>query len=217
MDIGADKQAEYLGLDKEENPALGCRAIRFCFTRPEILNAQLRALYRASAYGKIAIMFPMIASVWELKKLKEIAKSVQKTLESEGIKTGNPELGVMIETPAAALIADELATEVDFFSVGTNDLTQYTLAVDRQNDKLAEYADTHHPAVLRLLEMTAASARKAGIWAGICGELAADQELTGLFISMGYSELSVSPAFILNMRKNIRETHLPIYTGGASK
>lgn len=215
LDIGADKQAEYLGLDKEENPALGCRAIRFCFTRPEILNAQLRALYRASAYGKIAIMFPMIASVWELKKLKGIAKSVQKTLESEGIKTGNPELGVMIETPATALIADELAKEVDFFSVGTNDLTQYTLAVDRQNDKLAEYADTHHPAVLRLLEMTAASARKAGIWAGICGELAADQELTGLFISMGYSELSVSPAFILNMRKNIRETNLPIYTGAS--
>lgn len=205
LDIGADKQAEYLGLAEEDNPALGCRAIRFCFTRPEILITQLRALYRASAYGKVAIMFPMIASVWELKKLKETAKQVQNDLDAEGYETGTPELGVMIETPAAALIADELAKEADFFSVGTNDLTQYTLAVDRQNDKLAEYADTHHPAVLRLLEMTANSAKKAGIWAGICGELAADQELTGLFINMGYSELSVSPAFILDMRKNILE------------
>ncbi|QQO08535.1 phosphoenolpyruvate--protein phosphotransferase [Breznakiella homolactica] len=213
LDIGADKQAAYLGLETEENPALGCRAIRLCFSRPEILVTQLRALYRASAYGNIAVMFPMVASLWELKKLKEISAKVREDLENEGKKTGAPELGIMIETPAAALIADDLAREADFFSVGTNDLTQYTLAVDRQNERLIEYADSHHPAVLKLLEMTAASAKKAGIWAGICGELAADQELTGLFISMGYSELSVSPAFILSMRKNIRETDLPIFTG----
>jgi phosphotransferase system enzyme I (PtsI) len=203
LDIGADKQADYLGLETEENPALGCRAIRLCFKRPEILITQLRALYRASAFGKIAVMFPMIASLWELKKLKESAARVNEALAGEGKKTGPVELGIMIETPAAALISAELAKEADFFSVGTNDLTQYTLAVDRQNDRLSEYADPHHPAVLKLLEMTAKSACNAGIWAGICGELAADKELTAAFISMGYTELSVSPAFILGMRKEI--------------
>jgi phosphotransferase system enzyme I (PtsI) len=205
LDIGADKQADYLELDKEENPALGLRAIRLCFQRPEIFKTQLRAIYRASAFGKIAVMFPMIASVWELKKCKEFAAEARQALQSEGIPTGTVELGIMVETPAAALCAEELAKEADFFSVGTNDLTQYTLALDRQNSKLEPFLDIHHPSLLRLLEMIAGAAKKGGIWAGICGELASDPELTEKFITMGFAELSVSPGFILRMRKSIRE------------
>jgi phosphotransferase system enzyme I (PtsI) len=205
LDIGADKQAAYLGLDKEENPALGLRAIRLCFQRPEIFKTQLRAIYRASAFGKIAIMFPMIASLWELKKCREFAAEVQEDLKNRNIAFGRVELGIMIETPAAAIIADELAKEAEFFSVGTNDLTQYTLAVDRQNAKLDAFLDTYHPSLLRLLSFVAESAQKAGIWAGVCGELAADPEMTERFINMGFTELSVSPGFILGMRKRIRE------------
>jgi phosphotransferase system enzyme I (PtsI) len=205
LDIGADKQAEYFGLEKEENPALGLRAIRLCFEQPEVFKTQLRAIYRASAYGKIAIMFPMITSLWELKRCKEFAAEARAELEAEGLSLGPVELGIMIETPAAALSADELAREADFFSVGTNDLTQYTLALDRQNARLEPFLDAHHPALIRLLKMTAESANKAGIWAGVCGELAADPQMTGLFLEMGYRELSVSPSFILGMRKRIRE------------
>jgi phosphotransferase system enzyme I (PtsI) len=205
LDIGADKQADYLGLEKEENPALGLRAIRLCFQRPEIFKTQLRAIYRASAFGNIAVMFPMIASVWELKKCKEIAAEARKELKAQGIAFGEVDLGIMVETPAAAICADELAKEAAFFSVGTNDLTQYTLALDRQNAKLEPFLDTHHPSLLRLLEMIAGAAKKGGIWAGICGELASDPELTGRFIDMGYAELSVSPGFILGMRTRIRE------------
>jgi phosphotransferase system enzyme I (PtsI) len=205
LDIGADKQAAYLELDKEENPALGLRAIRLCFQRPEIFKTQLRAVYRASAFGKIAVMFPMIASLWELRKCKEFAAEVREELAAEGAAMGKVELGIMIETPAAAICADEFAGEAEFFSVGTNDLTQYTLAIDRQNAKLEGFLDQHHPSLLRLLKFVAESAVKAGIWAGICGELAADPEMTETFIDMGYSELSVSPGFILGMRKRIRE------------
>jgi phosphotransferase system enzyme I (PtsI) len=208
MDIGADKKAEYLNLKEEENPALGCRAIRLCLQRPEMFKTQLRALYRAAVFGKIAIMFPMIASLWELRKCKELAAEAREELAVRGIKAGDAEIGVMIETPAAALISADLAAETDFFSVGTNDLTQYTLAADRQNEALERFADPHHPAVLRLLQITADSAKSAGIRAGICGELAADGELTETFINMGYHELSVSPAFILGIRKRIREMDL---------
>ncbi|MDR2049506.1 MAG: phosphoenolpyruvate--protein phosphotransferase [Treponema sp.] len=205
LDIGADKQADYLNLDREENPALGLRAIRLCFQRPEIFKTQLRAIYRASAFGKVAVMFPMIASAWELKKCKDYAREAREELAAEGVSFGDVDLGIMVETPAAALCADELAKEAAFFSVGTNDLTQYTLALDRQNAKLEPFLDTHHPGLMRLLEFIAASAKKGGIWAGICGELAADPELTEKFITMGYAELSVSPGFILKMRKRIRE------------
>jgi phosphotransferase system enzyme I (PtsI) len=205
LDIGADKQAEYFGLEKEENPALGLRAIRLCFQRPEVFKTQLRAIYRASAFGKVAVMFPMIASVWELRKCREFAGEVRAELAEQGVPLGETELGIMIETPAAALCAEELAREADFFSVGTNDLTQYTLALDRQNARLEPFLDTRHPALLRLLEMIAGSANRAGIWAGVCGELATDPEMTGWFISMGYRELSVAPPFILEMRKRIRE------------
>ncbi len=205
LDIGADKQIGYFNLDKEDNPALGYRAIRICLTREEIFVTQLRALYRASAYGNIAIMIPMIASLWEVQKAKEIAAKVREQLTEEGIPFGNVEFGIMIETPAAVMIADELAKEVDFFSIGTNDLTQYTLAIDRQNPKLDMFYDAHHPAVLRLIQMTVDSAHKAGIWAGICGELGADLELTRQFIEMGVDELSVSPAKILPIRKIIRD------------
>jgi phosphotransferase system enzyme I (PtsI) len=205
MDIGADKKVEYFGLEGEENPALGFRAIRICFDRPELFKTQLRAIYRASAFGNVAIMFPMIASLWELRRAKEFAAEARQELLAEGKAAGNLPLGIMVETPAAALLADEFAREADFFSVGTNDLTQYTLAADRQNQKLEPFADPRHPAVLKFLEMIAGSARKAGIWAGICGELASDRELTGRFLDMGYQELSVSPAFILEMRGRIRE------------
>jgi phosphotransferase system enzyme I (PtsI) len=205
LDIGADKQASYLGTESEENPALGLRAIRLCFQRTGLLTTQLRALYRAAAFGRVAVMFPMIASLWELRRCREIAAGARAELVKEGVVTGEMELGIMVETPAAALCAEELAAEADFFSVGTNDLTQYTLAIDRQNAKLDQFLDVHHPALLRLLRMIVESAHKAGIWAGICGELAADSEMTPRFIEWGYDELSVSPAFILGLRKRIRE------------
>jgi phosphotransferase system enzyme I (PtsI) len=208
MDIGADKKADYLGLEPEENPALGYRAIRICFAQPDMFKTQLRAIYRASAFGNIGIMFPMITSVWEVCRCKAAAAEAVKELTSCGIHTGIVELGIMVETPAAALISCELAQEVDFFSVGTNDLIQYTLAADRQNEKLAVFADPHHPAILRLLKMIAENAHEAGIWTGICGELAADPELTYEFLKMGYDELSVSPAFILELRKRIRNIEL---------
>ncbi len=205
LDIGADKQADYFNLDKEENPALGLRAIRICLTRPEIFKTQLRALYRASAYGNLAIMYPMIISVDEIRQIKEISKEVRREMTEAGIKIGNVEEGIMIETPAAVIIADDLAKEVDFFSIGTNDLTQYTLAIDRQNSKLDRFYNPHHPAILKMLKMVADSAHKAGIWAGICGELGADTELTEYFLEIGMDELSVSPGCILPLRKIIRE------------
>ena len=206
LDIGADKQVDYFNLDKEENPALGYRAIRICLTRPEIFKTQLRALFRASAYGNLAIMYPMIISVEEVKKIKEISKEIREELLQEGFKIGEVEEGIMIETPAAALLSGELAREVDFFSIGTNDLTQYTLAIDRQNAKLDSFYDAHHPAVLKFIQMVINNAHAAGIWAGICGELGADLELTQTFIQMGIDELSVSPGCILPLRKKIRET-----------
>ena len=207
LDIGADKQVDYFNLDKEENPALGYRAIRICLTRPEIFKTQLRALYRAAVYGNLSIMFPMIISVSEVKKIKEIIAQVQAELKAEGIPyKEDVELGVMIETPAAVMISRELAKEVDFFSVGTNDLTQYTLAIDRQNPKLDAFYDPHHPAVLRMIQMVVENAHKAGIWAGICGELGADTTLTRRFLAMGVDELSMSPGSILPVRKIILET-----------
>ena len=205
LDIGADKQVDYFGLEKEENPALGLRAIRICLTRPEIFRTQLRALYRASAFGKLAIMYPMITSMAELRQIKEISKSVRCELEAEGVKLGEVEEGIMIETPAAAIMSDELADEVDFFSIGTNDLSQYTMAIDRQNAKLDPFFDAHHPALLRLIQMVCDSAHKAGIWVGICGELGADTSLTEQFVKMGIDELSVSPSQILPLRKVIRQ------------
>jgi phosphotransferase system enzyme I (PtsI) len=205
LDIGADKQAPCFGLEKEENPALGLRAVRLCFLQPGVFKTQLRAIYRASAWGNIAILFPMIASIRELRKCREFAAEARAELAEQGFTLGQVELGIMVETPAAALCAEELAQEADFFSVGTNDLTQYTLAVDRQNPRLEPFLDTHHPALLRLLAMTAQGALRAGIWAGICGELAADPEMTGQFIDMGYRELSVAPALIPELRKRIRE------------
>lgn len=205
MDIGADKKVDYFELDEEENPALGLRGIRLCIDRPALFKTQLRAIYRASAFGHICIMFPMITSLWEVRRCKELAAEVRSELTGEGQPISNIELGVMIETPAAALIADTLAQEVDFFSVGTNDLTQYTLAVDRQNNKLEQYYDPHHPALLRMLAEIAKAARDNGIWAGVCGELAADPEMTEWFVDAGYHELSVSPTFTLEMRKRIRE------------
>ena len=206
LDIGADKQVDYFNLDKEENPALGYRAIRICLTRPEIFKTQLRALYRAAVYGNLSIMFPMIISVSEVKKIKEIIVQVQAELKAEGIPyKEDVELGVMIETPAAVMISRELAKEVDFFSVGTNDLTQYTLAIDRQNQKLDTFYDPHHPAVLAMIKMAADNAHAEGKWIGICGELGADLELTEEFLKMGLDELSVSPALVLPLRKRIRE------------
>lgn len=205
LDIGADKQADYFHLDKEENPAMGLRAIRICLTRPEVFRTQLRALYRASAYGKIAIMFPMITSVWEVQEIKRICRNIRAELAEEGVPMADKvELGIMIETPAAVMMSAELAREVDFFSVGTNDLTQYTLAVDRQGVGLDRLFDAHHPAVLRMLRMTAENAHRAGIWIGICGELGADAELTETFLSMGIDELSVSPSAVLPLRSAIR-------------
>ena len=211
LDIGADKQCDYFNMAHEDNPAMGCRAIRICLTRPEIFKTQLRALYRASAYGNIAIMYPMIISVWEVKRIKEIAEEVRKELDEQGILYGNPEQGIMIETPAAVMISDELAKEVDFFSIGTNDLTQYTLAIDRQNTELDMFYDSHHPAVLKMISMFIDNAHKAGIWAGICGELGADQSLTKEFLAMGVDELSVSPGSVLPIRKIVIETNVKDY------
>lgn len=207
LDIGADKQVDYFELDKEENPALGYRAIRICLTRPEIFKTQLRALFRASAFGQIAIMFPMIISVAEVKKIKEIVEEVKAELRAEEIPFNEDlEMGIMIETPAAVMVSRDLAKEVDFFSVGTNDLTQYTLAIDRQNQKLDAFYDAHHPAVLAMIKMAADNAHAEGKWIGICGELGADLELTETFLEMGIDELSVSPSMILPLRKKIRET-----------
>lgn len=206
LDIGADKQCDYFEMEKEENPAMGCRAIRICLTRPEIFKTQLRALFRASAFGKIAVMYPMITSVKEVQRIRESVAEVKAELDAQGIEYGEVEQGIMIETPAAVMISDLLAEEVDFFSIGTNDLTQYTLAIDRQNTKLDEFYDAHHPAVLRMIRMVVENAHKKGIWAGICGELGADLELTQEFLKMGVDELSVSPGRILPLRKIIRET-----------
>lgn len=211
LDIGADKQCDYFQMDEEENPALGYRAIRICLTRPEIFRTQLRALFRASVYGNLAIMYPMITSMKEVKAIKEIAAQVQAELVEEGIEIGTPQQGIMIETPAAALISEELAGEVDFFSIGTNDLTQYTLAIDRQNPKLDDFYDAHHPAILRMISMVVENAHKKGIWAGICGELGADPELTQEFLAMGVDELSVSPGSIFPIRKIVRETNVEEY------
>ena len=205
LDIGADKQVDYFNLGKEDNPALGYRAIRICLTQPEIFKTQLRALFRASNYGNIAIMYPMIISVDEVRQIKEIVAEVKAELTAENIPFGEVEQGIMIETPAAAVMSDELAKEVDFFSIGTNDLTQYTLAIDRQNSKLDRFYNPHHEAVLRLIERVVKNAHAAGIWAGICGELGADTELTERFLQMGLDELSVSPGCILPVRKAIRE------------
>ena len=206
LDIGADKQVDYFKLDKEDNPALGYRAIRICLTRPEIFKTQLRALYRASAYGQISIMFPMIISVAEVKKIKEIVEEVKAELCTEGAAfREDVELGIMIETPAAVMVSRELAKEVDFFSVGTNDLTQYTLAIDRQNQKLEDFYDSHHPAVLAMIRMAAESAHAEGKWIGICGELGADVTLTETFLKMGIDELSVAPGMVLKVRQKIRE------------
>lgn len=211
LDIGADKQCDYFKMEKEENPAMGCRAIRICLKRPEIFKTQLRALLRASVYGKIAIMYPMITSVKEIQRIKDIVTQVKAELEEKGVEYREPEQGIMIETPAAVMISDQLAKEVDFFSIGTNDLTQYTLAIDRQNTALDEFYDPHHPAVLRMISMVVNNAHKAGIWAGICGELGADRELTKEFLVMGVDELSVSPGNILPIRKIVRETNVKEY------
>ena len=205
LDIGADKQVDYFNLAHEDNPAMGYRAIRICLTQPEIFKTQLRAIFRASNYGTIAIMYPMIISVAEVKKIKEIVAEVKEELTKEGVPFGEVEQGIMIETPAAAMISDLLAKEVDFFSIGTNDLTQYTLAIDRQNSKLDDFYDSHHEAVLRLIQLVTDNAHKAGIWAGICGELGADTRLTKRFVEMGLDELSVAPSCILPIRKIVRD------------
>lgn len=209
LDIGADKQVDYFNLDKEENPALGFRAIRICLTHPEIFKTQLRALYRASVYGKLGIMFPMVISVEEVEKIKEMCEEVKRELKGSGVEySDNIEVGIMIETPAAAVISDKLAPMVDFFSIGTNDLTQYVLACDRQNPKLDDFCDTHHEAILRLIKMSADNAHKNGAWVGICGELAADTALTETFLRMGIDELSVSPGYVLKLRDTIRHINL---------
>lgn len=205
LDIGADKQVDYFNLDHEENPAMGYRAIRICLDRRDIFRTQLRALLRASAYGNIGIMYPMIISVDEVKEIKKIVESIKAELTEKGIEYGEVEQGIMIETPAAVMISDLLAEEVDFFSIGTNDLTQYTLAIDRQNSKLDNIYDAHHPAVLRMIQQTIENGHKAGCWVGICGELGADMTLTETFLKMGIDELSVSPTFVLPIRKLIRE------------
>lgn len=209
LDIGADKKVDYFDLAKEDNPALGFRAIRICLSRPEIFRTQLRALYRASAFGKLGIMFPMITSVSEVEQIKKICAEVREELRADGVDFDeNAELGIMIETPAAAVISDKLAPLVDFFSVGTNDLTQYTLACDRQNSAVEQFVDTHHEAILRLIEMSAKNAHANGAWIGICGELAADTSLTETFLRMGIDELSVSPSFVLKVRDAVRHTDL---------
>lgn len=209
LDIGADKKVGYFNLPQEENPALGLRAIRICLTRPEIFKTQLRALFRASVYGKLGIMFPMITSVVELEKILNICDEVKSELRDASIEFSNDvEIGIMIETPAAAIISEKLAPMVDFFSVGTNDLIQYTLACDRQNNHLEEFCNPHHEAVLRLIELSAENAHKAGAWIGICGELAADTSLTETFLRMGIDELSVSPSFVLKLRDTVRNINL---------
>ena len=208
LDIGADKQVGYFDLGKEENPAMGFRALRICLKRPDVFRTQLRAIYRASAFGKISVMFPMVTSLWEVKKAKEYVEEVKSELSEHGVPFGEVSVGIMIETPAAAILSRELAKEVDFFSIGTNDLTQYTLAVDRQNDALDDFYDAHHPAVLKLIEMTVKNGHKEGCQVGICGELAADISLTETFLKMGIDELSVSPSFLLPVRRRIRETRL---------
>lgn len=208
LDIGADKQADYFHLEHEDNPAMGYRAIRICLNQIDIFKTQLRALFRASAFGNIAIMYPMIISLDEVKKIKEIVELVKKELDVQGVPYGKVEQGIMIETPAAVMTSDILAPEVDFFSIGTNDLTQYTLAIDRQNSRLDNIYDPHHPAVLRMIEKTIENGHKHGCWVGICGELGADLTLTETFLKMGIDELSVSPSFILPVRKNIRETRI---------
>ncbi len=208
LDIGADKQTPYFHLKKEENPAMGLRAIRICLTRPDIFKTQLRAVFRAAAYGDLAIMYPMIISVEEVRKIRSLAEEAKRELEAEKLPYGNVEQGIMIETPAAVMVSDELAKEVDFFSIGTNDLTQYTLAIDRQNTELDGFYDAHHPAVLKMIRMVVENAHKAGIWAGICGELGADISLTEEFLRMGVDELSVSPGKILPIRRIVRETAL---------
>lgn len=204
LDIGADKQADYFGLEKEDNPAMGYRAIRICLKQQDIFKAQLRALFRATAYGKISIMYPMITAVSEVEQIYKIAGEVKRELDEAGIIYQEPEQGIMIETPAAVLISDELAKLVDFFSIGTNDLTQYTLAIDRQNSKLDEFYDPHHPAILKMIQMVVDNAHKEGKWAGICGELGADMELVKTFVQMGVDELSVAPSMILKLRQIIR-------------
>lgn len=208
LDIGADKQAGYFNLESEENPAIGYRAIRICLKQPDIFKTQLRAIYRASAFGNISIMYPMIISVDEVKRIKEITEEVKNEIKAGGVTFNDVEQGIMIETPAAALISDELAKEVDFFSIGTNDLTQYTLAIDRQNSKIDDFFNPHHPAVLRMIKMVIDNAHKNNIWVGMCGELGADTDLTPVFLKMGIDELSVSPSAILKVRKKIRETDL---------
>ena len=205
LDIGADKQADYLNIEKEENPALGYRAIRICLAQPEIFKTQLRALFRASAYGNLSIMYPMITSTEEVAQIQEIVQEVKEELKTDGIPYNDVEEGIMIETPAAVMISDELAKMVDFFSIGTNDLTQYTLAIDRQNEKLDRFYNPHHKAILKMIQMVVDSAHQEGKWAGICGELGADPELTETFVRMGVDELSVAPSMILKLRKIIRE------------
>ena len=208
LDIGADKQCDYLEMAKEENPALGLRGLRLCLEHPEIFRPQLRAIFRASAYGNLSIMFPMVAAVWELRKAKALCAEIRRELTAEGYMLGKVPIGVMVETPAAAVIAADLAKEADFFSVGTNDLTQYTLAVDRQNADLGEFYDPYHPAVLSLMSYIAKCANEAGIWAGICGELGADPKLTETFIKMGFTELSMAPGRILGIRKLVCESEV---------
>lgn len=208
LDIGADKQCDYFNLDKEENPALGFRAIRICLKRPEIFKTQLRAIYRASYFGSVGIMFPMITSVDEVRQIKKIVEEVKAELDSEGIEYGDVDLGIMVETPAAVFESFELAKEVDFFSIGTNDLTQYTLACDRQNPNLTDFADPHSPAVLKAIQMTIENGHKGGAWVGICGELGADTELTETFLRMGVDELSVSPSRVLAVRDAVRKVDL---------
>ena len=209
LDIGADKKVDYFNLDDEENPAMGIRAIRICLTRPEIFKTQLRALYRASVYGDLGIMFPMITSESEISEIMGFCDIIKAELDTHGIPyADNIELGIMIETPAAAVISDKLAPMVDFFSVGTNDLTQYTLACDRQNPKIERFVDTHHEAVLRLIEMAAKAAHDNGKWIGICGELGADTSLTERFLKMGIDELSVSPPSVLKVRDKVRSIDL---------
>ena len=204
LDIGADKQVDYFNLKHEDNPAMGYRAIRICLTQTDIFKTQLRALFRASAFGNISIMYPMIISLDEIKKIKEIVAEVKQELTEQGIKYNDVEQGIMIETPAAAIMSDVLAKEVDFFSIGTNDLTQYTLAIDRQNAELDNFYDAHHPAILRMIKTVVDNGHASGCWVGICGELGADTELTETFMKMGVDELSVSPTFVLPVRKLIR-------------
>ncbi|MDY5484365.1 MAG: phosphoenolpyruvate--protein phosphotransferase, partial [Clostridium sp.] len=211
LDIGADKRCDYFEMEQEENPAMGLRAIRICLTRPEIFKTQLRALYRASAFGKLAVMYPMITGLNELTRIQEIVEEVKRELTEQGVEYGDVEQGIMIETPAAVMLSDLLAEKVDFFSIGTNDLSQYTLAMDRQNTRLDVFFDPHHPAILRMISMVVENAHKKGIWVGICGELGADPELTKEFLAMGVDELSVSPGRILPLRKLVRETNVGEY------